>query len=167
MASLTFDKGLIKEIQEWVYVYFVKLVRGRPIFVSKKNQEVKAMSVQSLIKEQFLIFAVSGNLETQGEADYWCVENIKESCVQTYLRSAEHCCVYAGYDYLTKEKIQGDGIVTILPNETEKYEWLKKYAIKSLQKKYPDIENFNPENAEFYLRPQGRTYKEMQTYIKI
>ena len=52
MNTLTFDKGLIKEIQEWAYVYFVKLVRGRPLFVSKKNQEVKQMK-QTLLYDKW------------------------------------------------------------------------------------------------------------------
>ena len=50
MNTLTFDKGLIKEIQEWAYVYFVKFIKGRPQFVSKKNNEVKQMNNQTLFE---------------------------------------------------------------------------------------------------------------------
>ena len=43
MKTLTLTNGLIKEIQEWTYVFFVKFFKGRSSFVSKNNQKIKPM----------------------------------------------------------------------------------------------------------------------------
>ena len=102
--------------------------------------EQKAKELEAQGKHPYCIYLTG---DWNGDASYWLVSDFETfpsgkiimSEFFTRLKSAEFYEIYGSVSFTTGEKIKGDGIVTILPDElSQKGEWLKEYAKKSLKK---------------------------------
>jgi hypothetical protein len=122
------------------------------------NIEQKAKELINQGKHPYCLYLVS---DWNGDAFYWVVAPFESFCTGcvllsdffTRLKSAEYYEIYGSVSFTTGEKIKGDGIVTILPEElSQKGEWLKEYAKKSLKnnKRFSNDGELNP-NAHFFV----------------